>query len=80
MFIQLKFMNRFEKIKVLIMAFTSKASFTVDGATLHSTLNIPINQSLSSLINLSSNILNALTNLYEQLQLVVIVKISFVEP
>jgi hypothetical protein len=67
-----------EKTKVLKMAFTGKAAFNIDGTTIHSALNIPINQSLTNLSNLSSDILNRLTNKYEQLQLVVIDEISLV--
>jgi hypothetical protein len=46
---------------------------------MHSTLNIPVQQSLSSLPNLSLDSLNRLTCQYEQLQLVVINEISFVD-
>ncbi len=60
------------------MALTSKVVFNIDGLTIHSTLNIPIQQSLSNLQNLSSNSLNRLTCQYEQLQLVVIDEISLV--
>jgi len=41
-------------------------------------LNILVQQSLSSLSNLSSNSINRLTHRYEQLQLVVINEITFV--
>ncbi len=46
--------------------------------TLHSALNIFLQQSLSSLPNLSIDSLNRLSCRYEQLQLIVINEISFV--
>ncbi len=60
------------------MASTSKVIFNIDNLTIHSTLNIHVQQSLSNLPNLSSNSLNMLTCWYEQLQLVMIDEISFV--
>ncbi len=60
------------KTKVLFMAPTGKIVFNIDDLTIHSTLNIPIQQSLSNLRNLSSYSLNWLTCQYEQFQLVVI--------
>ncbi len=60
------------------MASTSKFSFYIDGLPIHLTLNIPIQQSLFSLPNLSTDSLNRFTCWYEQLQLVVIDEISFV--
>jgi hypothetical protein len=52
------------------LASTSKVAFNFDGLTIHSTLNIPIQQSLFILPNLSPNSLNRFTCQYEQLQLV----------
>jgi ATP-dependent DNA helicase PIF1 len=66
------------KTKVLFLASTSKVAFNIDGLTIHSTLNIHVQQSLFSLPNLSSNSLNRLTCSYEQLQIVVIDEISLV--
>jgi hypothetical protein len=60
------------------MASTCIVAFNIDSQTIHSTLNIPIEQTLINLSNLSSNSLNRLTCWYEQLQLVVINKMSFV--
>jgi hypothetical protein len=60
------------------MALIDKIIFNINSLTIHSTLNTPIQQSLSSLLNLSSYSLNRLTCRYEQLQLVVINEISFV--
>jgi hypothetical protein len=47
------------------MASTSKVTFNIDGQTIHSTLNIPIQQTLTNLSNLSLNSLNRLTCQYE---------------
>jgi hypothetical protein len=54
-----------EKIKALVMAYTGKVAFHVDGTTIHSALNVPVNQSLTNLSNLSSDTLNRLTNKFE---------------
>jgi hypothetical protein len=59
-------------------ASTSKVAFNIDGQTIHLTFNIPIQQTLTNLSNLSSNSLNRFTCWYEQLQLNVIDEISFV--
>jgi hypothetical protein len=66
------------KTKALFMALTSKVVFNIDDLTIHSTLNIPIQQSLFNLPNLSSYSLNWLKCQYEQFQLVVINEISVV--
>jgi len=66
------------KTKALFMALTSKVVFNIDNLTIHSTLNIPIQQSLFNLPNLSSYSLNWLKCQYEQFQLVVIDEISVV--
>ncbi len=55
------------KAKVLLMASTSKVASNIDGLTIHSTLNIHVQQSLSNLQNLSPDSLNRLTCQYEQL-------------
>jgi hypothetical protein len=60
------------------MALTYKITFNIDDLTIHSALDIPIQQSLSNLLNLSLDSLNRLTCRYEQLQPVVIGEISFV--
>jgi hypothetical protein len=49
------------KTKAFIMASIGKATFNTDGLIIHLTLDIPIQQSLSDLPNLSTNILNKLT-------------------
>ncbi len=53
------------KTKALFMVFTSKVAFNIDGLTIYSTLNIHIQQSLFSLLNLSWNSLNKLTCQHE---------------
>jgi hypothetical protein len=53
------------KTKFLLMASIGKDAFNIDGLTIHSALNIPIQQSLFSLPNLSSNSLNWFTCRYE---------------
>jgi hypothetical protein len=55
----------------LLMASTSKNVFNIDGLTIHSALKILVQQSLSSLPNLSTYSLNRFTCRYEQLQLVI---------
>jgi hypothetical protein len=60
------------------MASISKTTFNINGLTIHSTLNIPVQQSLFSLPNLLSDSLNSLACQYEQLQLVVKDEISIV--
>jgi hypothetical protein len=60
------------------MASIGKVAFNIDSLIIHLALNILVQQSLSSLLKLSSNSLNKLTCQYEQLQLVVIDEISFV--
>ena len=44
------------KPKVLLMAFTGKAAFNIDICTIHSALHISINQSLSNMEKLSSDL------------------------
>ena len=53
------------KPKVLLMAFSYKTTFNIDGCTIHFALHIPINQSLSNIGKLSSEQLNKLTDDYE---------------
>jgi hypothetical protein len=55
------------KTKALLMTSISKTTSNIDGLIIHSALNIPIQQSLSSLPNLSSNSLNRLTCQYQEL-------------
>jgi len=60
------------KNKVLFMISIGKVSFNINNLTIHLTFNIPIQQSLFNLLNLSSYSLNRFTCRYEQLQLLVI--------
>jgi len=60
------------------MTSTSKIAFNMNDLIIHSTLNILVQQSLFSILNLSSDSLNRFTCRYEQLQLVVINEISLV--
>ncbi len=60
------------------MASINKVAFDIDNLTIHSAVNIPMQQSLYSLPNLSLDSLNRLTCRYEQLQFVVIGEILFV--
>jgi hypothetical protein len=66
------------QIKKLFMASTCKVAFSIDGQTIHSKLNIPIQQTLTNLSKLSSIFLNRLTCWYEHLQLVIIDEIFLV--
>ncbi len=60
------------KTKALFMTSIRKITSNINDLTIHSALNIPVQQSLFNLPNLSLNSLNRLTCQYEQLQLVVI--------
>jgi len=71
-------LSNLTQIKELFMASTCKVAFNIDGQTIHSKLNIPIQQTLTNLSNLPSNSLNRLTCWYEHLQLAIIHEISLV--
>jgi hypothetical protein len=66
------------KTKTLLITLIGINASNIGSLTIHLTLNISIQQSLSSLPKLSSNSLNRLTCQYEQLQVVVIYEISLV--
>ncbi len=51
-------------------------TFNIDGKTIHLVLNIPLQQTLANISNLTSNSLNQLICQYEQLQLIIIDEIS----
>jgi hypothetical protein len=53
------------KTKALLMASIGKVTFNIDGLTIHLTLNIHVQQSLSNLPNLSSDSLIRFTCQYE---------------
>jgi len=50
----------FHQIKVILLAPTGKAAYTIKGNTVHSTLAIPANQSLRNYKPLDSSRLNTL--------------------
>jgi hypothetical protein len=56
------------------MAYTGKATFNIDGTTIHSSLSIPLN--CKDLLSLSLERLDNLINKYDQLQLIVLDEIS----
>jgi len=66
------------KTKALLKTVTSKITFNIDGLIKYLTLNIPFQQFLFSLSNLSRYSINRLTCQYEQLHIVMIFEISFV--
>jgi hypothetical protein len=70
MIIHIDISSNLIKTKALLIALTCKCAFNIDNLTIHLTLNIPVQQSLFNLPNLSSNSLNRLTCQYEKLQLV----------
>jgi hypothetical protein len=55
------------KRKALLMASIGKVAFNIHGQTIHSTLNIRVQQTLTNLSNWSSDSLNRLTGQYEKL-------------
>jgi hypothetical protein len=63
--------------KVLFMAYTRKATFNIDGITIHSSLFIPLNCK-----DLPSSSLQRLDNLvkkYDEISLIGIITIKFIE-
>lgn len=55
------------KVKILFMASIGKTTFNNDGLTIHPMSNIVVQQSLSTLPNLSLYLISRLTCWYEQL-------------
>ena len=77
----LRFYNRHPdsdpfKKKALLMAYTGKATYNIDGATIHSSLSLPLN--CKNLPSLSSERLDTLVKKYDQLQLLVLDEISLI--
>ena len=77
----LRFYNRHPdsnpvKKKALLMAYTRKAAYNIDGATIHSSLSLPLN--CKNLPSLSSKRLDTLVKKYDQLQLLVLDEISLI--
>ena len=64
------------KKKALLMAYTGKAAYNIDGATIHSSLSLPLN--CKNLPSLSSERLDTLVKKYDQLQLLVLDEISLI--
>ena len=60
----------FHHIKVILLAPTGKAAYTIKGNTIHSTLAIPANQSLKNYTKLDSSRLNTLRTRFAGLKLV----------
>ena len=58
------------------MAYTRKATYNIDGATIHSSLSLPLN--CKYLPSLSSERLDTLVKKYDQLQLLVLDEISLI--
>lgn len=77
----LRFYNRHPdsnplKKKALLMAYTGKVAYNIDGATIYSSLSLPLNcKNLPSLI---SERLDTLVKKYDQLQLLVLDEISLI--
>ncbi len=61
-------------MKALLVAYTEKITFNIDGTTIHSCLSIPLN--CKDLPSLSSEWLDNLVKKYDQLQLIVRDEIS----
>jgi hypothetical protein len=65
------------KPKGLILAYTGKASYNASGTTIHSALLMPFNK--SHFLPLSKEMLDTLSKLYQELQLVFIDEASLIE-
>ncbi|CAH3031968.1 unnamed protein product, partial [Pocillopora meandrina] len=68
----------FHQIKVILLAPTGKAAYTIKGNTLHSTLAIPANQSLRNYKQLDSSRLNTLRSQFGGVKLIFVDEISMV--
>ena len=68
----------FHHIKVILLAPTGKAAYTIKGNTLHSTLAIPANQSLRNYKQLDSSRLNTLRSQFGGVKLIFVDEISMV--
>ena len=64
------------KPKGLILAYTGKAAYNAGGVIIHSALLMPFNK--SSFIPLSNDVLDNLTQLYEELRVVLIDEVSLI--
>ena len=68
----------FHQIKVILLAPTGKAAYTIKGNTIHSTLAIPANQSLRNYKPLDSSRLNTLRCQFGGVKLIFVDEISMV--
>ena len=68
----------FHHVKVLLLAPTGKASYTIKGNTVHSALAIPANQSLRNYKQLDSSRLNTLRSRFGGVRLIFVDEISMV--
>ena len=68
----------FHQIKVMLLAPTGKAAYTIKGNTVHSALAIPANQSLRNYKHLDSSRLNSLRSQFGGVKLIFVDEISMV--
>ena len=67
-----------DKLKLLLMAPTDVAAINIDGAVIHTALNIPINQFGKYLPTLSEKMRSILRNKLSDLKVITIAEISLV--
>ncbi|XP_068731129.1 uncharacterized protein [Montipora capricornis] len=70
--------NYRQMVKVLLLAPTGKAAYTIKGNTIHSALAVPANQSLRSYKRLDSSRLNTLRSQFLGVKLIFVDEISMV--
>ena len=68
----------FNQIKVILLAPTGKAAYTIKGNTVHSALAVPANQSLRNYKRLDSSRLNTLRSQFGGIKLIFVDEISMV--
>ena len=68
----------FNQIKVILLAPTGKAAYTIKGNTVHSALAVPANQSLRNYKQLDSSRLNTLRSQFGGIKLIFVDEISMV--
>ena len=68
----------FHQIKVILLAPTGKAAYTIKGNTVHSALAVPANQSLKNYNQLDSSRLNTLRSKFGGVKLIFVDEISMV--
>ena len=68
----------FHQIKVILLAPTEKAAYTIKRNTVHSTLAVPANQSLKNYKHLDSSRLNTLRTQFGGVKLIFVDEISMV--